>query len=130
MNVIVEQNIINSYYITIKHLEINIIQSARISLFHMKIFASVTKISHQYCDLSYLHLPIFFLYSHLPWLKNKKLKIKKKTNNKKLLENKVFMIAIYLSKLDHKLLFNDIYYKTILVWGLVSIWLTNAIHCL
>ena len=27
-------------------------------------------------------------------------------------------------------LFNDIYCETILVWGLVSVWLTSATHCL
>ena len=36
-------------------------------------------------------------------------------------ENEIFVvIAVFLSKLDHRTLFNDIYYKIILVWGLVS----------
>ena len=71
-----------------------------ISLFHMKITASVTKSSHQDCGRRYLHLPIFFLYILYPVL----------------LENKkVVVIAVFLSKLDHRPLFNDIYYETILV---------------
>ena len=45
-----------------------------ISLFHMKITASVAKSSHQICGPCYLPLPIFFLYilSQL-LLENKKL---------------------------------------------------------
>ena len=44
------------------------------SLFHMKITASVTKSSHEDCDLCYLHLQIFFLYIHSSsLLENKKL---------------------------------------------------------
>ena len=31
-------------------------------------------------------------------------------------------------KLDHRPLFNDLYYETILVWGLVSIWSANATY--
>ena len=43
------------------------------SLFHMRITASVTKSSHQDCGPCYLHLPIFFLYTHSPvLLQNKK----------------------------------------------------------
>ena len=43
-------------------------------------------------------------------------------NSPLLLENKKNVtIAISSSKLDHRPLFNDIYYKTILVRGLVSI---------
>ena len=38
---------------------------------------------------------------------------------------KVVLIAVFLRKLDHRPLFNHIYYETILVWGLVSIWLTT-----
>ena len=39
----------------------------------------------------------------------------------------------FLSKLDHRPLFSYIYilyYETILVWGLFSIWITNATYCL
>ena len=44
-----------------------------ISLFHMKITASVTKSSHQDSGPCYLHLPTFFLYIHTPvLLQNKK----------------------------------------------------------
>ena len=38
------------------------------SLFHMKITASVGKSSHQDRGPCYLHLPIFFLYIHSPFL--------------------------------------------------------------
>ena len=34
------------------------------SLFNVKITVGVTKSSHQDCGLCYLHLPIFFLYTH------------------------------------------------------------------
>ena len=34
---------------------------------------------------------------------------------------KVVLINVFLSKLDHRLLFNDIYYKAFLVQGLISI---------
>ena len=48
-----------------------------------------------------------------------------------LLQNKVgVVIAVFFSKLDHRALFNSIDCETILVWGLVSIWLTNITHCL
>ena len=39
-------------------------------------------------------------------------------------------VAVILSKLDYRPLFNNIYYKIILVWELISILLTNATHCL
>ena len=39
-------------------------------------------------------------------------------------------VAVILSKLDYRPLFNNIYYKIILVWELTSILLTNATHCL
>ena len=45
-------------------------------------------------------------------------------------KQKFALIAVFLSKLDHRPLFNGIYYETIPVWGLVSLWLTNATHCL
>ena len=87
------------------------------SLFHIKITANVTKSSHQDCGPCYLHLPIFnFLYIHSPFL----------LENKK----KVVVIAVFLSKSDHTSLFNCIYYKSFLVWGLVSIWLVNPSRCL
>ena len=38
------------------------------------------------------------------------------------------MIAVFLSKLDHRPLFNYIYYETILVGGLVSIYTAYSIH--
>ena len=41
-------------------------------------------------------------------------------------KQKIVAIAIFLSKLDHRPLFSYLYYKTILVWGLFSIWITNA----
>ena len=71
----------------------------------------VTKCSHEDCGLCYLHIHIFFLYIHSPLL----------------LENKVNVITVFLSKLDRPL-FNYIYYETVLVWGFVSIWLTNPTH--
>ena len=40
------------------------------------------------------------------------------------------LISIFLSKLDHWPLIHYIYFKTILMWKLVSIWFTNATHCL
>ena len=45
-------------------------------------------------------------------------------------KKKVVLIAVFLSKLDHRPLFNDIYYETILVWGFVSVLLTNTTHSL
>ena len=45
-------------------------------------------------------------------------------------KKKVVLIAVFLSKLDHRPLFNDIYYETILVWGFVSVLLANATHSL
>ena len=42
---------------------------------------------------------------------------------------KVVSITVFLSKLDHRSLFIYIYYQTILVWGLVSIWITNTKYC-
>ena len=48
--------------------------SSLVSLFHMKITASVTKSSHQDRDPYYLQLPIVFFYIHTPLLvENKKL---------------------------------------------------------
>ena len=37
---------------------------------------------------------------------------------------------IFFSKFGHRPLFNDTHYKTILVWVLASIWLTNTTQCL
>ena len=71
------------------------------SLVHMKITASVTKSLHQVCGL---HILLFC------W------KIKSCCD------------YISLSKLDHKPLFNNIYYEIILVWGLVSLWLSKTLH--
>ena len=50
----------------------------------------------------------FFLYMHSLLLENKKLK--------------KFLWLLFS-------MFNYIYYETILVWGLVSIWLANVTHC-
>ena len=40
------------------------------------------------------------------------------------------VIAVFLSEIHHRPVYNDIYYETILVWGLISILLTNPTHCL
>ena len=58
---------------------------------------------HQDRGLCYLHLFVFFLIHTLSSSAEKQ---------------KVVLIAILLSKLDHKPLFNHICYKNILVWGL------------
>ena len=66
----------------------------------MKITASVTKSSRQDHGPCYLHLPILLLCIHSPLL----------------LENKTaVVIVVFLSKLDHRSLFNHKYYETILV---------------
>ena len=39
---------------------------------------------------------------------------------------KFFVIAVFLSKLEHRSMVYWIYYETLLVWGLVSTWLANA----
>ena len=77
------------------------------SLFHIKITASVTKSSYQDCGPCYLHLSIFFLNMHSPvlWL--------------------LFFSGN--ETIDHC---SIVYYRTILVWKLVSRWITNATHCL
>ena len=75
------------------------------SLLHMKITASVTKSLDQDHGQCYLHL-LFFSYTYpLILLENKK----------------VVVIAVFLSKLDRRPLFNDIYHDTNVVSGLVSI---------
>ena len=81
-----------------------------INLFHMKITTSVTKSLHEDHGSCYLHLQILFIYWHSP----------------PLLEKKVVLIAVFVSKFDHRPLFSDVYYETSLVWWLISIWLTNA----
>ena len=86
------------------------------SLLHMKITASVTKSSHQVRGPCYLHLPIFFSHVHSPPLL---------LGNKKLLWS--LFSAAY--QTTYHSLFSD-YYEAILVWGLDSIWLTNATYCL
>ena len=66
----------------------------------MKITASVTKSSRQDHGPCYLHLPILLLCIHSPLL----------------LENKTVVVTVvFLSKLDHRSLFNHKYYETILV---------------
>ena len=86
------------------------------SLFLMKITTSITKSSHKDHGPCYLHLQIFFWYIHSP----------------PLLESECIrnISKLDLSKLDHSPLFSDIYCKTSVVWGLISIWLTNATHSL
>ena len=69
------------------------------SLSHMKITISVTKSLHQDRGPYYSHLPIFsYAYTLLFYC-----------------GKKVNVVAVFLSELDHKPLFNDIYYETILV---------------
>ena len=71
----------------------------------MKITASVTKSSRQDHGPCYLHLSILLLCIHSPLLP----------------ENKtVVVIVVFLSKLDHRSLFNHKYYETILVRELIS----------
>ena len=66
----------------------------------MKITACVTKSSRQDHGPCYLHLPILLLCIRSPLL----------------LENKTaVVIVVFLSKLDHRSLFNHKYYETILV---------------
>ena len=67
----------------------------------MKITLSVTKSSHQDRGICFffLHLTIFFLYIHSPFSAGK-LKV---------------VVGVILSKLEHRPLFNNIYYRTILV---------------
>ena len=45
-------------------------------------------------------------------------------------KSQVAAIAVFPSKLDHRPLFNDIYYKFSLVPGFAWIWLTDATRCL
>ena len=66
------------------------------SLFQMKFSASATKSSHQDRGPCYFHLPIFFIYIHCSSAG----------------KQKVVVIAVFLDKLDHRPLFNDIYYKS------------------
>ena len=66
------------------------------SLFQMKFSASATKSSHQDRGPCYFHLPIFFIYMHCSSAG----------------KQKVVVIAVFLGKLDHRPLFNDIYYKS------------------
>ena len=71
----------------------------------MKITASVTKSSRQDHGPCYLHLPILLLCILLLCI-----------HSPLLLENKtVVVIVVFLSKLDHRSLFNHKYYETILV---------------
>ena len=79
------------------------------SLFHMKITASVTKSSHQYHDPCYIHSPIFFLIHTL-------------------FSSAAVVTAVFLSKLDHRPLFNYIYYETIL--ERIGFNMTNKRHTL
>ena len=94
--------------------ELFLINPIIISLFHTKITVNITKKLHQDCGPCYLHLPNIFLNIHSPLLKE----------NKKLLWLLFFSVN---KDTDHCLM---VYYETIPVWGLVSLWLTNATHCL
>ena len=70
--------------------------------------------SHQDRGRRYLHLPNFFPCIHSP----------------PLLKNEKLLWLLFFSNSDYRPLFSDIYYKTILMWGIVSKWLTNATHSL
>ena len=63
----------------------------------------------------FLHLTIFFLYIYTLSSSAGKLAV---------------AVAVILSKLDHRPMLNDTYYKTTLVRELISILLANAIHFL
>ena len=70
------------------------------NLFHMKISANVNKSAHQDRGPCYLHLhAIFFSHMH-------SLLLKKKV---------IVVITVFFSKLDRKLMFQCIYYKTVLM---------------
>ena len=68
----------------------------------MKITASVTKSFHEDCGPCYLH---FFLIYTLS------------SSAEKL---KVVLIAVFPGKLDHRPLFSDIYYETILGFNMIN----------
>ena len=71
----------------------------------MKITASDRKISHHDRGPCFLRLPFFLLHTHFSSAAKEKLVV----------------ITVFLSKLDHRTLFNYIYYETTQVGGLVSI---------
>ena len=77
---------------------------------------SVTKSLHQDPGLCYFTC-LFFSYTYIHTL---------------FFYNKIKFVVIFglTCKLDHRLLFNYICYKTILVWGIFSTWITNTTHCL
>ena len=89
------------------------IRNNNISLFHMKIKASVTKSLLQGCGPCYLHSHIFF-----------------HTLSSSTAKQNVVTITVFLSKLDHQMLFNHIYQETISLWRLVSVWIITSTHCL
>ena len=72
-----------------------------------------TKSSHQDRGPCCLHLPIFFIIHTLSSSAGRW---------------KVVVVAVFLSKVYRRTLFNYICYRIILVWRLVSVWLTNATH--
>ena len=72
-------------------------EGTKSSLFQMRITASVSKSSHQDFGLWYLHLPIL-----LHALSSSTVK------------EKVVVVAVFRSKLDHRPLFNYTYYETVL----------------
>ena len=84
------------------------------SLLHMKITASVT-ITHIKIAVGAIYTCQFFSHTYILLLCWKM---------------KIVVITLFFSNSDYRPLFSDIYYKTILMWGLVSIWLTNATHSL
>ena len=86
------------------------------SLFHKEITVSVTKSSYQNRGRYYLRLTYFFFIMISPFLVQDK--------------KKVVVIAVFPNKLEHRPIFNQVYCKTILIWGSISISITNATHCL
>ena len=77
------------------------------SLFHMKITVSVAKSSHQDHDIAdAIYTSLFFSYTCTLFSPGKK---------------KFVVIAVFVSKLDCRPLFNGIYYKISQVRGLAPI---------
>ena len=117
-----------------------------ISLFYMKITVSVMKSSHQDYGPCYLHLPIFYYTYTLLFC----WKIKSCCNlffPRQIKPQTFIQIYIYICKVVilsthfqihfdilslsiYLFIYICIYYETILVWRLVSTWITKAAHCL
>ena len=101
------------------------------SLFQMKIIATVTKNSHQDRCPRYIHLWFFsFTHTLLYVIIMSRTSFRVNTLFYSAAKYKIVAIAVFLSKLDQRPLFIDIYYETILVRELVSIWITNVTYCL